>query len=107
MEQEPPHARPRLCSPSRYAEYVSTTYSIHICNRSRLKVLGFGITDASYTCSGTLSAFQILGPSYGSAAVTAAGSLFTNNGFGFIAICFSLFSNTASTSLVGYKAWSV
>ncbi|KAM5536742.1 hypothetical protein V8D89_009581 [Ganoderma adspersum] len=70
-----------------------------------LATLSFGITDASYTCGGTLSSFQILGPSYGSTTVTAVGSLFTNNGFGFIAICFSLFSNTASTALVGYKAW--
>ncbi|KAI1791450.1 hypothetical protein LXA43DRAFT_429758 [Ganoderma leucocontextum] len=70
-----------------------------------LATLSFGITDASYTCSGVLSSFQILGPSYGSTAVTAVGSLFTNNGFGFIAICLSLFSNTASTSLVGYRAW--
>ena len=56
-------------------------------------------------CGGTLSSFQILGPSYGSTTVTAVGSLFTNNGFGFVAICFSLLSNTASTVLVGYKAW--
>ncbi|PIL25588.1 hypothetical protein GSI_11336 [Ganoderma sinense ZZ0214-1] len=54
---------------------------------------------------GTLASFQVLGPRYGSTTVTAVGSLFTNSGFGFVAICFSLLSNAASTGMVGYKAW--
>lgn len=59
----------------------------------------------SYT-RGSLSSFQILVPSYGMTTVTAVGSLFMNNGFEFIAICFSLCLNMASTPvLVGYKAW--
>ncbi|PIL25586.1 hypothetical protein GSI_11333 [Ganoderma sinense ZZ0214-1] len=70
-----------------------------------LATLSFGIADASYTCGGTLASFQVLGPRYGSTTVTAVGSLFTNSGFGFVAICFSLLSNAASTGMVGFKAW--